>query len=181
MMRSLCRHCKSLANMVVKLTGELDDAAAKTLSDYYQDIDHLVSYPFDVVSGIKYEAREIEKAGNNFFVYSVFLHHLRQHGTKMEFLNDIDQKRMTNRQAMMLVEHLLMIDEPSGLSDFFQLPQEFCESAETKLSNHLLEKVQDPLDNEMKPVIDIAKLKEFLDVNHKLLHLNDAGNGKEGG
>eukprot|EP00928_Gymnodinium_smaydae_P061798 TRINITY_DN45799_c0_g1_i1.p1 TRINITY_DN45799_c0_g1~~TRINITY_DN45799_c0_g1_i1.p1 ORF type:complete len:367 (+),score=33.35 TRINITY_DN45799_c0_g1_i1:154-1254(+) len=142
--------------LVVRLT-----ASDQELMQSYMDIDKLIGLPYEVVGEFEYEAKKVRDAGNNFFVYSTFIHFIRGRGTDLSLMHRINEKRMTNMDAMRLCEYLLKNDKKDAA---FRLePADYIEDVREKISR--AEPVYDSLLQKMAPPVNVAALETFLGLN----------------
>eukprot|EP00928_Gymnodinium_smaydae_P003898 TRINITY_DN11378_c0_g1_i1.p1 TRINITY_DN11378_c0_g1~~TRINITY_DN11378_c0_g1_i1.p1 ORF type:complete len:401 (+),score=45.97 TRINITY_DN11378_c0_g1_i1:29-1231(+) len=130
------------------------------LQQLYDSIDPQVGFNYDVVCGIEEEAKQIVAAGNDFFVYSPFIHFIRGRGTESATLDLLDEKRLDDQHAMDLVEFLLMQNKEHIF--FRRDPAEFVADAEEALAK--AEPVYDPFQRKLEKPVNIKKLKMFFNL-----------------
>eukprot|EP00928_Gymnodinium_smaydae_P030967 TRINITY_DN22883_c0_g1_i1.p1 TRINITY_DN22883_c0_g1~~TRINITY_DN22883_c0_g1_i1.p1 ORF type:complete len:371 (-),score=57.70 TRINITY_DN22883_c0_g1_i1:168-1280(-) len=147
--------------MVARLTASEHNPS---LYEFYSAIDKLVGFDFQVVSDYHTEAKEIDRAGNGFFSYSVFIHFMRSRGTNIRAFERIDKKMMEPIEAMRLVEYILKADRMDP--PFRKLPEDFVADAEEKMKSFHCD-VYDPLKQAMTKPINIERLKVFLGVEDR--------------
>lgn len=82
--------------------------------DFYSKIDDALEFPLDVIDDLASEAKEIQKVGNDWFVYSWALHHVRQRGTFCKVLDLLDERKLTVSEVAFVAQLLLRgsIDAP---------------------------------------------------------------------
>eukprot|EP00928_Gymnodinium_smaydae_P068338 TRINITY_DN5143_c0_g2_i1.p1 TRINITY_DN5143_c0_g2~~TRINITY_DN5143_c0_g2_i1.p1 ORF type:complete len:367 (-),score=38.65 TRINITY_DN5143_c0_g2_i1:226-1326(-) len=142
--------------LVVRLTAGTDES----LRQDYMDYDKELGLPYEVVGDLEFEAEKVREAGNDFFVYSPFIHFIRERGTDLPLMHRITEKRMKTRDAMRFCEYLLTNDKRDA--EFREDPADFVADIKEKIEH--AEPVYDSLKKRMVPPVDVSALEAFLGV-----------------
>jgi len=93
--------------LVVRLATD-DDSAC----DFWNQADAEAELPLDVLDDIVAEAKEIASCGNDWLAYTPALHMLRESGTLVGVLDDLDERRLLPGEAAALAA--LLAGEAEG-------------------------------------------------------------------
>lgn len=88
--------------LVVRLTTDESSAC-----DFWNHADAEAELPLDVLDDITAEAHEIAAAGNGWLAYTPALHMLRESGTLVGVLDDLDERRLLPGEAALLASLLV--------------------------------------------------------------------------
>eukprot|EP00928_Gymnodinium_smaydae_P074932 TRINITY_DN5794_c0_g1_i1.p1 TRINITY_DN5794_c0_g1~~TRINITY_DN5794_c0_g1_i1.p1 ORF type:complete len:622 (-),score=87.78 TRINITY_DN5794_c0_g1_i1:57-1922(-) len=125
----------------------------------YDNIDKAVPARYDVIAGLEQEAKQIADVKNTFLVYSPLLHYIRQRGTNVAMIQNLDRKKLGRKDAMDLVEAVLG-DENDLPRD---TPLDFYKAVVDKLDT-VEDTVYDALNQRMTAPIDKDALRAFLGI-----------------
>eukprot|EP00928_Gymnodinium_smaydae_P064247 TRINITY_DN47641_c0_g1_i1.p1 TRINITY_DN47641_c0_g1~~TRINITY_DN47641_c0_g1_i1.p1 ORF type:complete len:365 (+),score=44.52 TRINITY_DN47641_c0_g1_i1:77-1171(+) len=139
--------------IVVRLTQ-----GSESLIDFYNNLDKEIGAPMDVLDDYKAEAQEIHKL-NDFFAYTPHMHFARSRGTDLVMFDEVDEKVLSAQQAVHLCEYLVKRDKGDRALTR-DIHETFVSEIESLIEK--VDKVYDPIKEELVPPVDVAKLKAFL-------------------
>eukprot|EP00928_Gymnodinium_smaydae_P091509 TRINITY_DN75225_c0_g1_i1.p1 TRINITY_DN75225_c0_g1~~TRINITY_DN75225_c0_g1_i1.p1 ORF type:complete len:368 (+),score=65.06 TRINITY_DN75225_c0_g1_i1:49-1104(+) len=140
--------------MVIKLI-----APAEESRQFYDELDTNVGEHLDVLDTLENEAKQVKRCQNDFFSYSPHIHFARTRGSGMRLLDKLDEKRLSNDEAMKLVEYLVKESGGDLAKPIDRDPRKFCQEVERRITS--FENVFDGHTMQLQPPVNITRLKEF--------------------
>eukprot|EP00443_Scrippsiella_acuminata_P056656 CAMPEP_0115470064 /NCGR_PEP_ID=MMETSP0271-20121206/51806_1 /TAXON_ID=71861 /ORGANISM="Scrippsiella trochoidea, Strain CCMP3099" /LENGTH=490 /DNA_ID=CAMNT_0002897189 /DNA_START=62 /DNA_END=1531 /DNA_ORIENTATION=+ len=122
--------------------------------DYYNSVDEEIELNLEVLDDIKSEAREIQKKGNGWLVYSPVLHHIREGGTFIKLFDLLDERQLAPVEVSLLCQ--LLLRQP-GSPPFPGEPIKFVEALKQCVPGAA--KVYDPLRNQLAAPINVLQAR----------------------
>merc|ERR1712060_423163 len=134
----------------------------KNIINFYNRIDEDLEFPLDIIDDISSEANEVATENkNSWFAYTPLLHRVREAGTLCKLLDSIDERPLRPPEVKYFAE--LLSGSTHSLKNLTD--REFV----NEMSRLLISKplVYDAASGQMRPIINIAKLRVALRVGFR--------------